>query len=251
MRDHPTPGDRLAPSDTRDAIRVRLGFCALACMALIAATRPVFQTSLPALLAASGAFLLAAALVALCMDRSYPHPRMGACNATTLARAALVASLLMPLADGHAAGYAIAFVATVALVLDGADGWLARRSGLTSRFGARFDIEVDAALALMLSLHALAGTSVGAEVLVLGLIRYAFVLAGRVWPWLRGDLAPSRRRKLICVLQIAALIALQVPDLPPDAAILLARGAAVALAWSFAIDIAALRARALALGHAP
>ncbi|MFH7468205.1 CDP-alcohol phosphatidyltransferase family protein, partial [Pseudomonas syringae group genomosp. 7] len=77
----------------------------------------------------------------------------------------------------------------------GVDGWLARRSGLVSRFGARFDMEVDAALALILSLHLLAGTAVGAEALVLGLARYAFVAAGLAWPWLSADLPPTDRRK--------------------------------------------------------
>ena len=129
------------------------------------------------------------------------------------------------------------------------DGWLARRSGLVSRFGARFDMEADAALALVLAIHALLGTPVGGEVLVLGLIRYVFVMAAWCWPWLDGDLAPSRRRKLVCVLQLSVLIALQVPALPPDAAILLTRGAAMALIWSFAIDIIALRKGALTRGE--
>ena len=33
-----------------------------------------------------------------------------------------------------------------ATVLDGLDGWLARRAGMASAFGARFDVEVDALL---------------------------------------------------------------------------------------------------------
>jgi multidrug efflux pump subunit AcrA (membrane-fusion protein) len=39
-------------------------------------------------------------------------------------------------------------------MLDGVDGWLARRHEIASRFGARFDMEVDALLILALSVLA-------------------------------------------------------------------------------------------------
>ena len=40
---------------------------------------------------------------------------------------------------------------TVAMLLDGTDGRVARRTGTTSAFGARFDMELDAFLLLALS----------------------------------------------------------------------------------------------------
>lgn len=212
-------------------------------VAVVCAARPALGGSAGDQLAAAAVFLLVCGAVARLIGRSYPHARLGACNVVTLMRAALVCALLVPLLDGRAAGWGVALVATVALALDGADGWLARRSGLVSRFGARFDMEVDAALALVLSLHALAGTSAGAGILVLGVIRYAFVLAGFAWPWLRGDLPPSDRRKRICVLQVATLIVLQTPLLAGHPAALLAGLAAAAVIWSFAIDIRTLRRR--------
>lgn len=238
-----------APPAPRDAIRARLGVCVVAWLAVIVAAGLLFGGSVGALALAMAVFVAASVLVAVRLRRSYHHARLGACNAVTLLRAALVSALLIPLIDGRAAGYAVAALAAAALALDGVDGWLARRSGLVSRFGARFDMEADAALALVLAIHALLGTPVGGEVLVLGLIRYVFVMAAWCWPWLDGDLAPSRRRKLVCVLQLSVLIALQVPALPPDAAILLTRGAAMALIWSFAIDIIALRKGALTRGE--
>lgn len=248
MRNQQPPAERDAPPAARDAVRARLAACALAWMAVIGAVGLALGAPIRAQGTAMAAFGLASVLAGVRIGRRYPHSRLGGCNAVTLLRAALVAALLMPLTDGRAAGYGVATLAAVALALDGVDGWLARRSGLVSRFGARFDMEVDAALALVLALHVLTGTAVGSEVLVLGLIRYVFVLAAWAWPWLGGDLAESRRRKLVCVLQLSALIALQIPALPPDAAILLTRGAAMALIWSFAIDIIALRKGALAKG---
>ena len=41
--------------------------------------------------------------------------------------------------------------------------------------------------------------------LLSGLLRYAFVAAGWLWPWLRAPLPPSRRRQTICVVQIVGL----------------------------------------------
>ena len=66
-------------------------------------------------------------------------------------------------------------IGAVALALDGLDGWVARRNNTVSVLGARFDMEVDAFLILVLSVlvvpHARA---VGAAI---GLMRYAFVAA--------------------------------------------------------------------------
>lgn len=192
-------------------------------------------------LAASALYLLGCLAVALLMRRGYPHDRLGGCNVVTLLRGALICALLPPLhasgTGGDAAGWAVAAVGGTALALDGVDGWLARRSGLASGFGARFDMEVDAALALVLALHALADGVVGAEVLLLGLIRYVFLVAGWLRPWLRAPLPQRFRRKLVCVVQLAVLVALQVPVMPPEAAIWATRAVALALLWSFATDI--------------
>lgn len=183
------------------------------------------------------AFLAAATGIARALRRHYPHPRLGACNVATLARAALACALLAPLAEGRGAGWTVALVATAALALDGADGWLARRSGLVSRFGARFDMETDAALALILSLHVLVGTAVGPEALLLGLMRYVFLGASLIAPWLAADLPPRLGRKTICVIQMAALILLLTPMPDPGQAIWLARATAALLVASFGVDI--------------
>ncbi|WP_299841726.1 CDP-alcohol phosphatidyltransferase family protein [uncultured Paracoccus sp.] len=194
-------------------------------------------------LAALG-FALIWLIVARQMRRGYPHGRIGACNAVTLIRVALALALVPPLLAGQPAGWIVAGIAGVALVLDGLDGSLARRQGLVSDFGARFDMEADSILALILSLHVVAGSAVGAEGLILGLARYAFVGAMLLWPWLSAPLPQKFRRKTICVVQMVALILLLLPILTPDAAILVARLAAALVVWSFAVDILWLRGRA-------
>ena len=187
MRDTHPP--RLAgPQPLSGRIAAQVALTAAGGVLAIAATGTVLAGNWPGMLGTVLAWLLVCAAVAALMRRGYPHDRLGGCNAVTLLRAALACALLMPLMAGDAAGWGVAGVAAVALVLDGVDGHLARRSVLVSRFGARFDMETDAALALVLSLHVVAGTAVGAEGLVLGLPRYAFLLAGAVLPWLRADL---------------------------------------------------------------
>lgn len=189
------------------------------------------------------AFTLASGGIIRGVAQYYPHRRFGACNAVTMIRVSLGCALLVSLFTGQVTGWAVAGVAALSLGLDGIDGFLARRSGLISDFGARFDMEVDAAVALILALHALIGGPVGAEVMVLGLMRYLFIGAGFIWPWLTAPLFDSMRRKAICVLQIATLIALQIPVLSEDVGITLARIASAALLWSFGHDILWLRAR--------
>ena len=73
---------------------------------------------------------------------------------------------------------------------DAADGALARRQGLASAFGARFDMETDAAFTLVLSALVWQAGQAGAWVLASGLMRYAFVGAAIALPWLAGPLPP-------------------------------------------------------------
>ncbi len=180
------------------------------------------------------------------MAVDYPHRLLGGCNLVTATRLAMTAALAASLAgtSPEAWNWAVPALALTALALDGIDGWLARRQGLRSDFGARFDMEVDSGLAAILALSALAEGRAGAELLVLGAARYAFVAAALALPWLAAPLPESLRRKTVCVLQIAALVALSMPVLPAEAARPLALAAAALLTWSFARDIRWLWGRA-------
>ena len=185
-------------------------------------------------------FAAGTAALHLMSTLAYEQRNFGLPNAITLLRLALVSALSAafflegPLAD---VGFLLFGIATLALSLDGIDGWLARRSGMTTAFGARFDMEVDAALACMLSLVLLSSGRVGPEILILGFSRYAFVAAGYFLPWMRGPLTERFGRKVICVVQIASLCLLLLPDLPLPLARLIAITAAGLLLWSFGRDI--------------
>ena len=104
-------------------------------------------------------------------------------------------------------------------------------------------METDALLILVLSTlvwrHGLAGP----WVLASGLMRYVFVAAALVLPWMNRALPSSRRRQAICVVQIAALIAALAPIVPASAALALAAGSLALLTWSFTVDVAWLHTR--------
>ncbi|MBK5928896.1 hypothetical protein CCR87_16400 [Rhodobaculum claviforme] len=171
-----------------------------------------------------------------------PAERFAPCSRVTLGRAGLGAILVglfaapAALAQPPLAWVAVAIAAT-ALALDGVDGWLARRRNEATAFGARFDMEVDAALGLVLAGLAVASGKVALWVLALGLMRYGFVALAWVWPWLLAPLPESLRRKTVCVIQVGVLAALLAPAIPPMLATWMAGVALAALAGSFAVDI--------------
>lgn len=192
-------------------------------------------------------FAAGAGAVAMLLLRHWSAPLLGAANALTLGRMALVALLLMPLARPELmrgeTGWAIFGLALLALALDGLDGPLARRSGLDGPWGARFDMEVDAVFALLLALVAWRSGAAGAWVLLLGGMRYLFVLAAFALPWLAAPLPQRFRRKLICVIQIAALMSLLAPVVMPPVSVWIALTALALLTWSFAVDVVWLAKR--------
>lgn len=188
----------------------------------------------------------AAAGVLLAIAAAVLHPwpdlrtTLGPANRVTLARAVLVAMVAGALAAPSWVGeHAIGLVAlaAAALLLDGVDGWVARRWGCASAFGARFDMELDAFLILVLCVHLLAMGKAGPWVLAIGAMRYAFVGAMRVWPWLDGPLPESGRRKLVCVWQVASLLVCLLPAVAPGLAPPLLALALALLTWSFAVDV--------------
>ncbi len=206
-----------------------------ACFALSAGP---LGSGLPQAVMVTAFYICACVAVALRMRETYPHDAIGFGNLVTLLRLALTVTLLSPLFDpGSASTWGVFLLAVMALGLDGFDGWFARRQGLESRFGARFDMEVDSALSLILAVNALAADSAGPLVLLLGLPRYAFAVAGVVLPWLSRPLPERFGRKVACVLQIGVLIALQAPILPSVVLGGAVVAATFALVWSFGRDV--------------
>ena len=144
------------------------------------------------------------------------RPGPGPADRITLLRAVLtaaVAAAVVPAVvdgaqlggePGHGGSPALRTTVTVAaagvaLVLDGLDGRVARRTGTVSALGARFDMEVDALLILVLSVQV--ALIAGAWVLAIGAARYLLLAAGRTWPWLARPSPPRFWCKVVAVVQ--------------------------------------------------
>jgi phosphatidylglycerophosphate synthase len=158
---------------------------------------------------------------------------LGPADRVTLARGLLVGGVTALVADGSDNTVVLVVFAAVALALDWVDGQVARRTGTSSAMGARFDMEVDAFLILVLSVHV--AVEFGPWVLVMGALRYAFVAASWGLDWLRGALPPSYARKAVAAVQGVVLV-VAASDLLPNPAVLLGLALA-ALIWSFGRDI--------------
>lgn len=152
----------------------------------------------------------------------------GPADWVTLTRATLIGGVAALIADSFgrpiAAPVLVALTA-VALVLDAVDGGLARRTATASALGARFDMEVDAFLILLLSVYV--ARSAGAWVLAIGVARYAFVVAGWLVPWLRGSPPPRYWCKVVAATQ-GVVLTLAAADILPlsvtDAALAVSLG---------------------------
>jgi phosphatidylglycerophosphate synthase len=193
----------------------------------------------PAGLAAGAAYaLVGAGLVARGLRRC-GRRSLGPADLITLARAVLVGGVTALVAhsvvDHDQHNVLLAFLAAAALVLDGVDGEVARRTGTASDFGARFDVEVDSFLVLVLAVAA--AQPLGAWVLAIGIPHYLLLVARRVWPWLRGPLPARRWCKVVAVVQGVTLLAVGAEVLPRAAGIVALGLVAALLIESFGREV--------------
>ncbi|BCY07767.1 CDP-alcohol phosphatidyltransferase family protein [Actinoplanes sp. L3-i22] len=164
---------------------------------------------------------------------------LGWANLVTFSRAILtggVTAMVTSSILGHEIPvWLLVTIASVALALDGVDGQVARRTGTTSSLGARFDMEVDAFLILVLSIYA--AVSYGWWALAIGAFRYAFVAASWALPWLNAALPPRFGRKVVAAQQGVLLALVASGLLPAWASIGVLAIALGSLTWSFGRDI--------------
>ena len=205
-----------------------------------AATWSLLDVSATYALRVAGLYAAAASLILLTAPPDLPGPGLGAANRVTLGRlvfllglAALAPSEVLLGAGGR---WWVIGVGTLVMVLDGFDGWVARRTDTATAYGARFDMETDAFLMLVLSVLVWSEGRVGPWVMLIGAMRYLFVVAGWTLPALRGQLFPSLRRKVACVVQGIALLVSLGPIIPQPVAVIVAAIALVTLTWSFGVD---------------
>lgn len=199
------------------------------------AQRPEAAALLTALLSFLGATVV---VYGLLNRQVFPHDRLGLCNVITLSRgigiAVMAGLVLAPVAK---LGWTLVAMSGVLLALDGVDGWAARRARLQSQFGARLDVETDVAFAFTLAALAVALGQVGIWFLALGLLRPAYLLAGRVWPALQAPLPDAKWRKRMAAIQMTVQVSLLAPILSPPVTTWMGALLLAAMVISFGIDI--------------
>jgi phosphatidylglycerophosphate synthase len=164
--------------------------------------------------------------------------KLGPANVVTLFRALLVGGVTALVAYSFqrpAPTAVLVALVAVALALDGVDGQVARRTGSISALGARFDMEIDAFLILVLSVF-VAGP-LGWWTIAIGAFRYVFVAASWVTPWLTAALPPKFSRKVVAALQGVVLVVATAGLLPSPVTLVLVAAALASLIWSFGRDI--------------
>jgi phosphatidylglycerophosphate synthase len=163
---------------------------------------------------------------------------LGPADRVTLFRATLVGGVTALTVDSFTRGVPLVVlvaIAAVALALDAVDGQVARRTGTASALGARFDMEVDAFLILVLSCYA--ARSVGGWVLAIGAMRYAYGAATGALPWLRGSLPPRYWRKVVAATQGVVLVVVMAGVLPGPLVSVALAGSLGLLVESFGRDV--------------
>lgn len=205
-------------------------------LVLLAALSVTLGLTPAGLLAGLGYGLGLCGLLAVGLQRAGMR-RMGPANMVTFSRAILaggVTALVVTSFDRPINVPVLVVLTGVALALDGVDGQVARRTGSTTALGARFDMEVDSILVLVLSVYA--GDRFGWWAVAIGGYRYLFVAAYWVLPWLKAALPPRFSRKVVAALQGVVLAAVTADLLPHTASQIALAVALITLTWSFGLD---------------
>lgn len=161
---------------------------------------------------------------------------LGPADVVTLARVTLTCVIAALVAESflrESVRPVVVAVAVAALLLDAIDGRVARLTRSASMFGARFDGEADAFLMLVLSVYV--ARAFGAWVLVIGVFRYAFAVAGWVVPWLQDQLPDRPWRRVVAAIQ-GVVLTVAAADVAPRS-------------WTYAVLVVALGLLAESFGR--
>lgn len=207
-----------------------------ASMALVAAAASSALSTLgPSLVTASVA-------MGWCWLRYGPERgwRVGLANLMTAMRLFAVVFVLVVGADSS---MWVGGVAALVYAFDGVDGWLARRFGETSAFGAQFDMETDSHIVLLCCVYLVVWLGYSPWVLAIGSMRYVYVLTR--WALSVHEVRERRSRWNRIIYSLVSLsLAFACAGTGRTLAEPLVAAALLALVWSFTPDFVALaRAR--------
>ncbi len=193
---------------------------------------------------ALGLLLPAGAITAVLLRR----PRScSPADQVTLARAAVAGGCATLFAGALLAGtpvltWQLFVLGVTALVLDAVDGLVARATGTSSAAGARFDMETDAAVLLVLSV--VISVALVPWAWLIGAMRYVFAGVAAVHPPWRAPLPPRPSRQVIAAGAGVAIGIALAPVVDAEIARVVLGAAVAALLYSFGRDVLDLERRA-------
>ncbi|MEO6116151.1 MAG: CDP-alcohol phosphatidyltransferase family protein [Pseudolysinimonas sp.] len=164
--------------------------------------------------------------------------RFGPANAVTATRSMLIGVVTAVVVTSFTqpiAALLLTALVVPTLALDAVDGWVARRTGTGTAFGARFDMEADAFLLLVLSAYDV--RMVGGWILAIGLMRYVYVAVGWALPWMRATVPFRYWRKVVTAVCGFALVLMATGLLPWPVAVITGAVALGLLVESFGRDV--------------
>lgn len=155
------------------------------------------------------------AIVIICISSSvllisgYPGirhltPPGGAANLVTLCRLLLLIFALLTYSTTGILWFVM--IVVLVMILDGVDGYLARRLGQSTVVGEIFDMEVDTFLAIGLSLRICIDHPVSWWVMTAAILRYCFVILYRYLGWQEKVRPAMPEAKVIAVVYFCTLL---------------------------------------------
>lgn len=236
-----TVGEPVRAAVRRDAALTAL-FAVVLCGGLALTYGPGGQLGLASLLL--GLLLPGGAIAAILLRRPQG---CGPADQVTLSRAAIAggcATLLAGalLSSAPVLTWPMFTLGVTALVLDAVDGLVARATLTSSLAGARFDMETDAAVLLLLSV--VISVALVPWAWVIGAMRYVFAAVALVRPVWRSPLPRRPSRRVIAAGQGFALGIALAPVIGKSLASIVLAIAVAPLLYSFGRDAMTLERRA-------
>ena len=127
-------------------------------------------------------------------------------------------------------------LALISLLLDGLDGFIARKYNQVTEFGELIDQEADNFLILIMTISLYLNRDVDFYIFLIPAYRYIFIFLMAKYAWLKRRLPESHIRKLACVLTIIFLIIAQESHLTINSTFLV-NLALFIITFSFSRDI--------------
>jgi len=131
----------------------------------------------------------------------------------------------------------IVILGMIALLLDGLDGFIARKYDHVTKFGEKIDQESDNFLMLVLSISLYLNREIGAYIFLIPLYRYLFIFFMSKYDWLKTELPISQFRKFACAVTTLFMVVAQDVYFDPENTLFLVILSLFIITFSFAKDI--------------